>query len=68
MVKLGVLLCGKDMHVCGRLAVLYSLLQTALTMWTQVPSFGLCRSLAFVALGSVRLIMLCPTSGLRTQA
>jgi hypothetical protein len=35
----------------------------------QVPSsFGVCQPLAFVSWGSAWLIVLCPISGLRTQA
>jgi hypothetical protein len=58
MVKLGVIPWGKATHVSGRLTVSYSLLRTTRVAWTQAPSYGVCRPLAFVACGSTWLMML----------
>jgi hypothetical protein len=55
----------KAIRARGHLAISYSLLRREQETWARVPSFGLCRPLAFVA---AWLVVLCSSSGLRNQA
>lgn len=68
MVKLGVVPRCKATRACGCLTVPYSLLWT--TREARGPNTIILAmpTLAFVAWGSVRLIVLCPVSVLHTQA
>jgi hypothetical protein len=68
MVKLGVLPRGKATRACGCLAVSYSLLWTTRAARGPNAIILAMPTLAFVAWGSMRLVVLRPASVLHTQA